>query len=125
MKRYAKTVSRARNMRRKGFRVSEISKRLRVPHQTVSDWISGRRRPERRRPERRRELFRKPEHFDRLEEPAFDGRCPDCGSQMGKNAVRKNPLSEKGVNQTALWGCRCGLSVKTQGNKVVSAWLGE
>ncbi|GAJ02640.1 unnamed protein product, partial [marine sediment metagenome] len=98
MKRYAKTVSRTRNMHRNGLSVSEISKKLRIPHQTVSDWIHNKRRPE-----RRRELFRKPEHFDRLDEPAFDGRCPDCGSQMGKHAVRKNPLSEKGVNQTALW----------------------
>ena len=117
MKRQAKTVHRVRNMRRKGFGVSEISRRLRIPHQTVSDWIHNKRRPE-----RRREPFRKPERFD---EPAFDGRCPDCGSQMQKNAVRRNPLSERETEHIVLWGCGCGLSVKTQGNRVVSAWLGE
>ena len=117
MKRSIRTVYKARNMRRKGFRVSEISKRLRIPHQTVSDWIHNKRRSE-----RRREPFRKPERFG---EPAFDGRCPDCGSQMRKNAVRINPLSERGPEQIVRWGCGCGLSVKTQGNKIVSAWLGE
>ncbi|MBA7505069.1 hypothetical protein ES706_03732 [subsurface metagenome] len=99
--------------------MSEISKKLRIPHQTVSDWIHNKRRSG-----ERRELFKKTERFDRLDEPAFDGRCPDCGGQMRKNAVRKNPLSDRGVNQIVRWGCRCGLSVKTQGDKVVSAWLG-
>ncbi len=120
MKRSIRTVYRVRSLRRKGFRVSEISKRLRIPHQTVSDWISNRRRPE-----RHKEPFKKAERFDRLDESAFDGRCPDCGSQMGKNVVGVNPFSERGPEQIVRWGCRCGLSVKTQGDKIVSAWLAE
>lgn len=44
MKRPIEVVRRTHSMHRKGFGVCEISKMLRIPHQTVSDWISGRRR---------------------------------------------------------------------------------
>ncbi len=119
MKRNVRTVQRARMMHRKGFKVSEISEKLRVPHQTVSDWIWGRRRPERRRVK-----FRTTERFDRLDEPAFDGRCPDCGGQM------VNVLENRGAQRrehlfNSFWRCEgCGLNAKTLGGKIVSAWLG-
>ncbi|GAI09570.1 unnamed protein product [marine sediment metagenome] len=112
-------VHRARMMHRKGFKVSEISEKLRIPRQTVGDWISGRRRPG-----RRREQFKTTERFKRPEEPAFDGRCPDCGSQMVKVIESRGAqLREHLFN--SFWRCgRCGLNAKTLGGKIVSAWLG-
>ena len=105
-------VRRARRMHGKGFRVCEISKGLGIPHQTISDWISGRRRPNR-------------EQFQRLEPPEvpiFPGRCTDCGSQMERVFERRGPQLREHFE--SFWRCpNCGLGVKSVGDRVVSAWL--
>ena len=114
-KRPIEAVRRTRMMRRRGFRVCEISRMLGIPHQTVSDWISGRRRPG-------GELFKRSEH---PMPPEFSGRCPDCGRRMVRVLEHRGP-QPAGHRFYSFWRCGgCGLNVKTSGDEVASAWLAE
>ena len=67
-------VCRARGMHGKGLGVCDISRRLGIPHQTISDWISGRWREGRKQ-------------FHRVERPEAPG-----FSAEAKRKIRREPL---------------------------------